>query len=307
MPQIQSKSGELSLYYRISEATGQQGESRDDAQRPAALLLHGYGDHCHRYINFVDWLNQLGISVLHFDFRGHGRSEGKRGHVYAFQDYLDDVIVMIDLFERELKPTRRLLLGHSNGGLVAAHALATLPALNSWDAAVLSSPFFAIKVPVPYWKRALAMNLSRFMPTLQLPTELHADLMSHDPEVAKAYETDPLIGRVATARWFTETLQAHQALSAKMKEIAIPTLWQVAGDDHIVDPAVTLELFKAVTQAKELHLYDDCYHEIWFEDDERRAPIMSDLAQFLEAHAFTAVNGEGETSDEASSTEEETS
>ena len=273
MPKIQSRDGELSLYYRISEAV---------APHSAALLFHGYGDHCHRYIKFVDELNQLGISVLHFDFRGHGRSEGKRGHIDAFQDYLDDVSVMVELFEHELQPERRLLLGHSNGGLIAAHALANIPELQTWDAAVLSSPFFAIKVKVPYWKRLLALNLSRWIPTLQLPTELHSDVMSHDPKIAESYANDPLVGRVASARWFTETLQAHQELAERVTQVNLPSLWQVSGDDHIVDAEVTHALFDLLSAPdKVMHTYEDCYHEIWFEEPQRHAPILRDLKSFL--------------------------
>ena len=172
MPTTPSLDG-LTLAYQI-----------DRTPRPcaAALLIHGYGEHCRRYDDFVCSLNNAGISVLRFDLRGHGRSEGLAGHIESFDDYIADVGAMVMLFERELMteecPLNRLLLAHSNGGLIATHALATMPSLNRWDAAVFSAPFFGLKLHVPFWKRAFAHGLSRLIPRFRLPTGSNAHLLA---------------------------------------------------------------------------------------------------------------------------------
>jgi alpha-beta hydrolase superfamily lysophospholipase len=54
-------------------------------------LLHGYGDHCARYQHFYDVAGGAGSGVESwFDFRGHGRSDGKRGFVARWDEHLDD-------------------------------------------------------------------------------------------------------------------------------------------------------------------------------------------------------------------------
>ena len=54
------------------------------------LLIHGFGEHCGRYDEVAEMATQNGFGMLRFDLRGHGQSEGRRGHIYAFTEYIDD-------------------------------------------------------------------------------------------------------------------------------------------------------------------------------------------------------------------------
>ena len=55
------------------------------------LLVHGLAEHMDRYAHVVEALNNAGWSVTAVELRGHGKSEGKRGHVDRWEQYLDDV------------------------------------------------------------------------------------------------------------------------------------------------------------------------------------------------------------------------
>jgi len=267
------------LFYTIDHAPHQE----DQTDRCGALIIHGFGDHCQRYDQFTQYLNGLGVDVFRFDYRGHGRSEGKRGHILSFEEYLQDLSAALSTFEAELSPQHKFLFAHSNGGLIAAHALALLPELSQWSGAVLSSPFFAIKVRVPWWKQFLGSKLSAIIPTLQLPTELNASHMSHDQEVIDRYGTDPLIGRVASARWFTEILQAHEMVPKHLSEVKIPLLMQLAGDDLVADSDYAETVFNEITSSKNtLHRYDGLYHEIWFEENSLNRKVFADLDHFIQ-------------------------
>ena len=54
--------------------------------KAAVALFHGYGEHAARYAHVAHAFNARGISVVAADLRGHGRSEGTRGHVERFSD-----------------------------------------------------------------------------------------------------------------------------------------------------------------------------------------------------------------------------
>ena len=45
------------------------------------VLLHGYGDHGGRYAHCLAWMALRGVAGCSLDFRGHGRSLGRRGFV----------------------------------------------------------------------------------------------------------------------------------------------------------------------------------------------------------------------------------
>src|SRR5215218_7441662 len=63
-------SGELDLYGRLRHCA-------DDA--PTLVLLSGLGFHTFEYEPLAAHLAAAGCNSLNFDFRGHGRSGGRRG------------------------------------------------------------------------------------------------------------------------------------------------------------------------------------------------------------------------------------
>lgn len=104
------------------------------------FIVHGLGEHCHRYDRIVEFLNRQKIRVYSFDHRGHGRThhlppsphprrlQGHKGHIDA-----DKRVVMQDIQQllgraredgiREEVP--KYLLGHSLGGLMVIYYVLT--------------------------------------------------------------------------------------------------------------------------------------------------------------------------------------
>ena len=80
------------------------------------VIQHGFGELSDRYKNILEKLKDSEFSIYALDSRGHGRSEGIRGHVDQFQYYVEDLsdLVHIALEERKtssnFSPSVRLLL-----------------------------------------------------------------------------------------------------------------------------------------------------------------------------------------------------
>jgi alpha-beta hydrolase superfamily lysophospholipase len=248
--------------------------------RGVVMLLHGFAEHCGRYDGVVRRLVGLGLTCHRIDLRGHGRSGGRRGHVFAFGEYLSDVAALRAHVEGVTPAGLPVfLLGHSNGGLVALHALAERP--DGLAGAALSSPFFGFGFEVPPLKAAAGRLLSRYLPALSLPTGLDAKNLSHDPAVVEGYERDPLVFHKASSRWFTETVAAHARLPEAAARVKLPLLMQIGGADVIASPAAARAVFEKIASPdKSLREYTGLYHEIWFEKD--REPVLADLTAWLE-------------------------
>ena len=90
---------------------------------------------------------------------------------------------MLNVFENKLKLNKRILLAHSNGALIAMHAIKRLTGCKTGDAVVLSSPFFALQIKIPWWKQALAYTLSYFAPRFRLATGSNTNVLSHKPKL----------------------------------------------------------------------------------------------------------------------------
>ena len=59
-------------------------------------LIHGLGEHSSRYKHVAEYYQSKGYVVAAFDLRGHGKSQGQRGHYASLEMALDDIKVFID-------------------------------------------------------------------------------------------------------------------------------------------------------------------------------------------------------------------
>ncbi len=224
------------------------------------VLVHGYGEHAGRYEEFACWLAENGTSAAAFDLRGHGKSPGKRGHIAAFGEYLEDLHAFLTVLRQRFPDTVLFLLGHSLGGLIVVRYLERYP--GSVGGAVLISPALEFAVSVPLWKRALAHAVSHLYPSFSLPSGIAPEALSRDPEVVEAYRRDPLVHRVATARWFVETLRAQREALEEAHRIAAPVLVVYGTADRIISPEVVVRFFEACgSPRKEIFPCDGFYHE----------------------------------------------
>ncbi|MBN2080344.1 MAG: lysophospholipase [Spirochaetes bacterium] len=262
----------LSIFYRKYQA---------EAEKARVVIAHGLGEHSGRYDNVVSRLLPRGISIWAPDHRGHGQSEGPRGHVSSFYQYVDDLHSLIAL-SRDTLPegTKIFLLGHSLGGLIALRFAARFPEVI--DGLIVSSPALGLPEEVPAVKAFFGRIMSSLWPTLTLANGLDASKISHDEAVVRAYLNDPLVHTQVTARWFTEFASAMEAANRSAPELKIPFLMQLAGDDHLTRADASKRFFEAVSSVdKTLYVYENLYHEVYNETKEQREHVLDDLDAWL--------------------------
>ncbi len=204
------------------------------------LLVHGLGEHGGRYHEFACSLVDRGVAVYAYDQRGHGRSEGQRGHIDRFDHLLADIdSACHDLASiPALASLPRLVMGHSFGGLVVLAALHR--GLGPWTAAVLSAPWLATKAPVPAWKRFVATRLEPFWPNAPFSAPVSPESLTADRKMQEAQRADPLNHSKVTPRLFFET-ERKQAEVLASQGLLPATLVLVPEADPLADPAVTAD------------------------------------------------------------------
>ena len=52
------------------------------------MLVHGFAEHLGRYQHIAEFFAEKGWRVTAVEFRGHGESEGKRGHTNLVDEIL---------------------------------------------------------------------------------------------------------------------------------------------------------------------------------------------------------------------------
>lgn len=260
------------IYYQIWKLSG----------KPKGILIitHGIGEHSGRYAHVAEHLARFGFAVWAFDYRGHGKSDGKRGHVDSFEDYAADVGQMIRIAKDHYTGIKVFLMGHSLGGLVASYYTEKHP--SELDGLIASAPALKEKMKVSPVKTFLGRTLSSIVPTFTTTTGLDPNLLSHDQEVVQKYVEDPLVHKVATARWFTEYRRVQSETMQGADKITKPCLIIQSGADGIVDPSATNEFFKRIKSSdKTLKVYEGFYHESLNEIG--KESVLGDIDTWLSA------------------------
>jgi alpha-beta hydrolase superfamily lysophospholipase len=276
---FQSQDG-TQLHERVWPAEGQA--------LAVVLIVHGYGEHIGRYDQTARDLTKSGFAVRGFDLRGHGQSGGVRGHCLRFGEYLEDMEAAVTRARGEGLPL--YVLGHSFGGLITSlYALDHGAALAGL---VLTSPFYALALPVPAPKVWAGKLFSRLLPALALPSGLKGSDVSRDPEVQKAYDADPLNNKKATARWFTEGRRAQAEVLARAPQLSVPLLMVAGAADRVAAAPHARVVFDHFGSAdKTLRMLDGQYHEVLNEPPDDRKKTVREIAEWLRAHAQNAPAG----------------
>jgi alpha-beta hydrolase superfamily lysophospholipase len=250
--------------------------------KATVLVLHGAGDHGGRYPALTTALVRAGFQVALVDLRGHGQSDGRRWYVDSFSDYLHDVEAFVAKLSQDgIAGETFFAVAHSQGGLIAA--LWAMRHARLLSGLVLSAPWFRLAKPPPAAKVLAARLVGRFVPWLPVSSGLDSSQLTSDPEMQRWTDRDPLYGRKATPRWFSEVGRAQGEALRRASELSTPLLVLAPGADPIADAAASKAFFDGTSsQDKKLLVYDGFRHEL-FNELRREEPIGAAVA-WLTAH-----------------------
>ncbi|MGK5083058.1 lysophospholipase [Bdellovibrionota bacterium FG-1] len=256
--------------------------------RPKVLVVfHGLGEHGGRYLHVPHYLQSEVDAVFMLDHRGHGRSEGLRGHVESFDVFSADAALTIKRIDEKLRKrfghSEIHVLGHSMGGLIVLRMLFLNPGLPIASATV-SAPLLGVKVELSIAKRVAAQLLARVWGSLQMSSEVNPKLLSHDSEVAAAYVADRLVHRKGTPKFYVEM---HHAIADTLRRdsgIDVPLQMLVPLQDQIVDPQCSQQFFRSLKlREKQLKTYPGFFHEPFNEVGKEQA--FEDLRTWIQTHS----------------------
>ena len=87
--------------------------------RAYIFLSPGYRDHSLRWESIARALSALGYSVWSLDHQGHGQSQGDRGFVWSFDDYVEDYLLFVEHVRANLEVRPCFLMGRGMGATIA--------------------------------------------------------------------------------------------------------------------------------------------------------------------------------------------
>lgn len=232
------------------------------AEKPQGVicLVHGLGEHINRYAHFARFFTEKGFSVIGYDRRGHGRSDGARGHTPDVEVLLDEVAQLLIEAEVRYQQLPIFLYGQSQGGLlVLAYTLKRHPNIQG---IVASSPWIRLSFEPAAGMVALGRLMHRVYPAFSQSNGLKTAHLSRDPAVVRAYEEDPLVHSRITAAMGMAMLDQSRWLDGYSGPFPSPLLIMHGAADQITSPKASQEFAERVQGDITFKAWAGAYHEI---------------------------------------------
>jgi alpha-beta hydrolase superfamily lysophospholipase len=259
---------------------------RWSAPEPRALLLfvHGVGEHSGRYIHVAEHFAALGFSCFAHDCRGSGHSEGPRGVIQRYSEYLDDLDALVECAREQYPSNKVFLVGHSQGGTIALAYALDHP--DRMEGIIASAPALGVHLDdLPTWKvwlAKIAPIIGRALPGLSVNNGIIPEYLSHDPAVARAYTSDPLVHDRAVMCWYVEYVRTQADILTRAPELQTPCLIMQGTADRLAPLQQTKVFYDRLTSPDtKMITYDGYYHEILNEVEKER--VFKDMGDWLES------------------------
>jgi len=205
-----------------------------NVENPEAIvcLVHGMGEHCERYHHLAKFFAGNNIATLMYDLRGHGKSEGNKGHTPSYAMLMYDIEKLLeskDKFFDQNIPT--FLYGHSFGGnIVSNYVLAYHPKIAG---SIITSSLFEVAFKAPKWKTTLGRIMNNIYGEYTDSSGLNAAHISRIESEVEKYKADPLIHDKVSARMFVEFTDAGNWALENAQKLKTPMLVMHGDADKI--------------------------------------------------------------------------
>lgn len=236
-------------------------------------IVHGFGEHGGRYAHVADFFNKQSFAVLAIDNRGHGKSEGKRGHAPSFDSYLDDIDVFLTDTKKRLNDVPMFLYGHSMGGnLVLNYVISRQPSF--LRGLIAASPWIRLAFEPKPIMITMGKLMRSIFPTFTQDSGLDASTVSRDKAVVAAYVNDPLVHSKITAAAGMAITDAAAFLNTYSGAMPIPTLMVHGTEDKLIAQAAS-EAFAQRVANIEYKKYEGLFHETHNEPE--KLTVLNDV------------------------------
>jgi len=231
-------------------------------KNPRALIfiVHGMGEHAKRYAHVVEYFTNVNIATVAIDLRGHGNSEGQRGHMPSFDHMMNDLKLSLSEIDSLYKGVPIFLYGHSMGGNLILNYL--LRNSDGVMGAIATGPYLRLGFDPPRWKVLLAKLSANIYPSLSQPTGLEKIALARSSQIIHEYENDPLVHDRMTASFFINIHQAGIDAIARVKELEKPILLMHGSEDRLTSPQGSKDFYTNAGSNVSFHLLEGLYHEI---------------------------------------------
>ncbi|GAM72339.1 lysophospholipase L2 [Vibrio sp. JCM 19236] len=273
------------------------------AHDKAILMVNGRTESVWRYQELFFDLFKQGFDIYSFDHRGQGMSDRllndpHMGHVENFDDYIDDMDLIVKQFNFN-RYSRRFILAHSMGGAISTRYIQT-HASHPFHAIAVSAPMYDIKMPTPL--RAIAKPLCKKL--TQWRNQPHYAIGQSSYE-RTPFEDNPLshcqtrfewsadlfdnMSEIQmggpTSQWVYQAIKGAEKCVRNAEKVNIPLLLIQPSLDTVVENRAQDQFIANLSKHRQdaiLLPIPDAKHEVLVERDEQRNQALDAIFGFFD-------------------------
>ena len=234
-------------------------QSPGENAKAVIVMVHGRGDHIQRYVPWADLFMREGFAFTGVDLPGHGRSEGRRGHIKSYRLIEEMINILLDSCRKTFPGIPVYLYGQSlGGGIVLYYLLRKNPNLKG---AIVTSPWLRLSFEPPRIKVIIASVLKNIVPGLVQSAGLIVSHLSHNAVVGENFKSDPLAHNNISLSLYHGAMNAASYSLEHASDLKIPTLIIHGSDDLITSPEGSRE-FAGKSGKVTFRIWEGGYHEL---------------------------------------------
>lgn len=242
--------------------------------RGIVTIVHDAGDHGGRYEELAHVLAQKDFAVALPDLRGHGRSEGSRGHSNGLREVERDLEEIQNHLAYRLPEAPKVLVGIGLGALYCANYALEKP--GELAGLCLCAPLCEPTFTLPEAKKGLmGMFGKKVGPTSEGSIGWSAERLTGDAAEASRLAADDRRHDVITVRAASQASEAARKVRARLAEVSAPKLILI-GDADDIAPAAAAEALGGSDVKRFAGQRHDLFH------DTGKVDVQSALVSWLE-------------------------
>jgi len=235
-------------------------EPDETSLKAVVCLVHGIGEHTGRYAHVAEAFGKEGYVLFTADLRGHGKSEGLRGHAPSMEQLMQDIDLLLQQASVRYPSLPIFLYGHSLGGILALHYV--LKRKSTVKGVLVTSPAMHSSLEQQPAKVLAAKVLGALIPKLVLASGLDVNAISHDKGVIEAYNKDPLVHDRISVGFGKILLRVCRWNLEHAGEFSLPLLLMHGSADAVAFSSSSSEFAQPLGDKCTLILWEGGFHEL---------------------------------------------
>jgi acylglycerol lipase len=245
------------------------------------MLVHGIMDHTDIYDYLAEIFAENGFATYGFDMRGFGRSDGQRGYVETYVDWINDINFF---FTKKVQPESKdkpiFILSFSMGSAIGMNYVRSYP--EGLKGAIFTETGNRFSKGIQF-STTLSSYMKDSLKKSSVKMFTLPSFLRDTNDITEKVFKSPYTLKEVTASLGTEISKALRIIQRRLNRIKIPVLIQYGSNDGVFEGQD--ELFMEFgSEDKTIKEYKGLGHDIFKEDEMYRKVPIADLIDWVNNH-----------------------